>query len=660
MVPQDPAENIKFRETIRELCDNDIEYRQRINQMCARDSLFWLSTFCTLFEPRPEPHFVPFLPWPHQIPVWADLERWLGIRDMGLEKSRAEGASWIITMLPLHKWIYVPMFAAGFISKDEASVDTADNPDSLFWKIQHQIDYLPYWMINPDQYKRNLKDHTFLNLTNGATLAGFAATGYAMSGGRKTVVIMDELGKFPRGFDQDVMDSTQYVTDCRWIIGTPTGPEGAYFDAMTGLNNLCKLVMDWTQNPTRNVGAYKVQIHSDNSRHVELVDYAFWMREAASNGHYFATRAEAAQAAASIKDSTTDNPFGYPFMLTGPYVKHDRLRSPWYDNQCQRPNSTPQSVAQELDRDYGGSTSRFFDVNMLIRLQNLCGPPLVRGELVLPDRPESHDELARCKFKAMYGGRLRLWFKPDVHGRVPQGRRYVVGCDISAGGGGVKTSNSALEVVDLTIGRQVAEFICPQLAPDELADVAVALAYWFNCDGSPAILIWEANGPNGSQFGQRITALGFTNIYYRGSTEEFTEKESRKMGWWSTNKTKPAMLGEWARALSSAQLEVNSYECLEEAKFYVNLPGGRVEHLGQSREKDPSGSGERHGDSVIALALAWWVAKDYLQSELAAAPVESLIPVNCVLGRRQENRRQRSEHEKWVPPSQARYQKLWR
>lgn len=660
MVPTDPAANLDFRKTVRDLAADDLDYRHRITDMCARDSLFWLTTFCVLFEPRPEPQILPFIPWSNQVPVWKELERWLGVCDLGLEKSRGEGASWMITMLCLHKWIYLPMFAAGFVSKDEASVDNPENPDSLFWKIQFQLDHLPFWMMNEEWYDRSRKDHTFVNELNGATLSGFAATGTVASGGRKTVMVMDELGKFPRGFDQAAMNSTQHVTDCRWLIGTPTGPEGAYFEAMCGDNNMRKLVLDWTKNPTRNQGAYKVLIESDNSRRVELVDYGYWMQEAADRGRGFASRAEASRAAAGIVDETDANPFGYPFMLTGPFVKHDSLRSPWYDLQCQRPNATPQSIAQELDRDYGGATSRFFDANMLVRMQKLCFPPHVAGEMALPAHPDGHDELQKCKFKEMYGGRLKLWFKPDVHGRVPQCRSYVIGVDISAGGGGVKTSNSALEIVDYTIGRQVGEFLSPQIAPDELADLAVALCYWFNHEGTPAVLIWEANGPNGSQFGQRITQLGFSNIYYRGTVEEYTEAETRKMGWWSSNKTKPALLGEWARAVAAGQLEVNSYQCLEEAKSYVNKPGGKVEHIAQSAEKDPSGAGERHGDPVIGLALAWWVAKDYVQGEVSAAPVESLIPVNCVLGRRLEAKRQQQQDQRWVPPSQARFTRFGR
>jgi len=142
VVPIDPVENQKWRIDLKNKCLNDERKQEGILEMCRDDSLFWLSSFCWLYEPRPTPKIIPFIPWPHQLPAWKSIERCIGYCDVGLEKSRGEGASWMIVMLVLHRFLFLPMFAAGLVSKDERTVDDPENPDSLFWKMTWQLEKL--------------------------------------------------------------------------------------------------------------------------------------------------------------------------------------------------------------------------------------------------------------------------------------------------------------------------------------------------------------------------------------------------------------------------------------------------------------------------------------------------------------------------------------
>ena len=462
--------------------------------------------------------------------------------------------------------------------------------------------------------------------------------------------VLDEFAKFPRGPDQQAAENLAQVTDCRVFISSPKGPEGAFFDVIHKDSNLRKIVLSWDQNPSRNPGLYKVEIASDNSRRVVPLDIKYWKKQAQKHGSVCQTEGDVLRLAELIKDETDDNPFGYEFMISGPFVKHDYPRSPWYDRQCRRPGSTPTGIAQELDRDYGGSTSRFFDVNMLIRLQRTTDPPRVNGDMQIPSNVDSYLDLTKCNFQVMHNGRMSLWFSPDMYGRIPGGRNVVIGIDIAQGTTGVASSNSCASVVDKITGKQMAEFAAPDIAPEDFADYCVALAYWFTGTQGPAELIWEANGP-GQQFTNRIIALGYSNVYYRRIAEESSEKETSKMGWWTTNKSKGQLLGEMARALGTGELEVSSHYCLQEAKFYVYAPGGKIIHLAEKTEKDPSAAGERHGDRVIGAALAWWAAKDYITGGSAASSKTVEPPPNCLLARRQKSAREEKEQPAWVPPS---------
>ncbi len=63
-----------------------------------------------------------------------------------MEKSRAEGVSWMMLMFALRDWLFEPMSKLGLVS---STLDKADNPkdsDSLFWKIDWQLTKLPKWM----------------------------------------------------------------------------------------------------------------------------------------------------------------------------------------------------------------------------------------------------------------------------------------------------------------------------------------------------------------------------------------------------------------------------------------------------------------------------------------------------------------------------------
>jgi len=667
-VPIDSVtENLKWRSKLLANCQSDYDMQDEILRMCKEDSLFWVSSVAFLFEPRPKPKTIPFVPWPHQIPVWQEMERYIGVNDVGLEKSRGEGASWMVLMLMLHQWLFTEMMAIGFVSKDELAVDDPGNPDSMFWKLDFNLGVdnkppqLPEWMV--PNFSRNKSNHTFVNNDNGSTITGYAATGNVATGGRKTVFVFDELAKFQRGQDYHAMNSTFPVTDSRFLISSPWGPEGAYYDAMHTDSNMVKLRLHWSQNPTRSPGLYRVQIDKDNSRRVLLDDKLFWRHMARENGVRCDSDIDVDILAKDIVDETTGNPFGYPFMTTGPFVKNDYPRSPWYDRECQRVNNTPAGIAQELDIDYGGSTSRFFDVNLLVRLQKATDPPLVFGEMDLPDDCDSWHELQKRRFQVMHGGCLGLWF--SFHGDLlkmpPIGHNYVVGADVGTGTAGVATSNSTLCVLNRSTGQQVAEFASPSVIPERFAEYAVALCCWFTGkDGNPAILNWEANGSSGTQFTRRIADLGFPFIYYRGSTEEMYERESGKMGFWSNNKTKPALLGSLQRALDRSECICASHHCLEEAKGYVNLGGDKIEHIAAVNEKDPSAAQARHGDRLIALALAWWLAKDYKVSGSSPASTAVDPPEDCMLARRMKAAKEAAREQAWVPPSQRMKMYHWR
>ena len=655
-VPLERKENKEYRKALLELAKDNLEFQQEEMRKCEEDSLYWLASYCMLYEPRPTPKIMAFLPWDHQIPCWKTMDRWLGYRDFGIEKSRGEGASWMVMMLLLHRWLYVPMFTAGVVSKDEPTCDNPNNPDSLFWKLDWQLTKLPYWMV-PD-FTRVSNLHVLKNKANGATITGFAATENVASGGRKTVFVMDEIAKWKRGPDRKAFDSTQHVTESRFLISTPFGPDGAYYDAMHQDANIVKSVLHWSMNPSKNPGMYHVEFLKNEKRRIVLDDIEYWRKRAEERLNRSLTDEEVQKLADEIDEHRTDdNAFGYPFFLTGDFVKHGKPRSPWYDKECLRAGATPRSIAQELDLDYGGSSSRFFDISMIeMRQRAHCRPPEAKGQLLYPQFVEHYSHLTRPKFVRRGTGDFWLWCDLDLSG-TPGGKvQCVVGADIGAGTGGVSSSNSSLTVLERVTGKQLAVFASPNILPERFAEFAVAVCYFFQGPSSPAMLIWEANGPPGMQFTKRIAQLEYNYVYLRSAAPDaIVEKTTRTMGWWSNNKTKAILLGEFARALDAGDLVLYDEYTLEEAKYYMNLPGGKIEHVAASSEADPSGAGERHGDRVIGAALAWWLAKEY---QSVVEEETSDPPPNSFLGRRYLARKQEMQQSRAYVPRSARRHRI--
>jgi hypothetical protein len=88
----------------------------RGSKCCREDVLFFFKGFVDLFQPRlgeddeNQRQVVPFIPWPRQVDAIEYADEWMGKRDIRVNKSRAQGASYLYSMMFLHRWLFHPMF----------------------------------------------------------------------------------------------------------------------------------------------------------------------------------------------------------------------------------------------------------------------------------------------------------------------------------------------------------------------------------------------------------------------------------------------------------------------------------------------------------------------------------------------------------------------
>lgn len=588
-VPKDLVENLRYRVAIRKQCEKDSRLRKAVMAACREDVLYFFSAWCWLHEPRPMldeegnllPEVIPFIPWPHQVDLIRTIRENLGFKDIGVEKARGEGMSWIALMMALHDWTFaIPgtrMISIGIVSRTMEMADTPGDMNSLMPKLDWELERLPKWMVGVKDvdYKRLAKDHTLRNLRNNSLISAYASTGEVGSGGRYTWWLIDELSKFPPGNDADALTSTQASTKSRLIIGTPYGSEGAYYDVMHQPSSMIKLTLKWEDNPTRNRGLYRM-VHE-----------------------------------APVAIDPINNPL--PPCYTPPdfdtmnmllrlrrngFKLEKGLRSPWYDTECDRPNANPFNIAQELDRDYGGSMYKIFTDDFFTSANETVRPPFCRVNL-------TYDEELRPTVTRAGDGELLLWMTLDAFNEPPR-HPYVLGVDICTGIGGAYTSNSVIQIIDAITKEQVGEYAANTIAPDDLADLSVAICNWLG----NAYLAWERNGP-GNAYTARIKEIGYPNVYLRTKLfDKRRRKKAKEPGWWTDTKSKEILFSELKRIVAIRELKVHGEQVVQECQQYIRI-GRSIEHVANARgDKDSPDRGESHGDRVIALGIAVQALRD--------------------------------------------------
>lgn len=589
--PKDRDDNLRWRIAIRSAADGDLELQQQLIDRCRNDILFFFNAFVFIFEPRSKkdadgkqaPTLIPFTTWSHQDPAIIEFRDAIEEQhDVGVEKSRGEGATWMVLMVLVWVWLFRRDFVSfGIVSRNEQASDNPEDPDSLGWKIDFALKHLPRWMVHNEKDKepqpapstcfyRSIRNHTWANRETGSTITAYTTTGDIARGGRKTAFVLDEMASYRPGEDEAVMASMVEVTDCVLMISTPQGPRGAYYKAMredNGEGIMKKLRIHWTQNESRNRGLYSVvdgiPVAEDPVNNPLPPNYvAEWL-----------TRYR-------------------KLLLDRGFDVESGLRSPWYDMRCLRPRMTPKFIAQEYDIDYGGAASRFFPVAMLERLQSQCTPPLIAGEI------DFNQEEIKPMWRPTEGGHLLLWIELTVADAPPVGVRYIVACDVATGQAGAYGSNSAISIVERDTGVKVGEFAHPGQPPELFAMQAIAIAKWFN----GGYLIWETNGP-GVAFGNTVRDVGYENVYLREVVTRINRVKSKQPGYNTQKGNKQSLLSAYSYALGSGAFVNPSYVALEEAKGYEELGTGKIVHTA-SLEADPTGAGENHGDRCIADALA--------------------------------------------------------
>ncbi len=586
ITPKTSSKNMQFRRLCVELGYENSKAAQDMWILCARDPLFFINTFCWLLEARKGQEWnlsnrygtskeIPFITRGYQDKTILAVIEHLGRKDIAIPKSRETGISWIMIAIAAWDWTFHEQTHIGFVSKDLLSANNPADPDALFSKFQFLIERLPYWMLSPSDWERNISKNTYVNLANGSSLTAYPANADLGRGGRKTWMLMDEFHFFKPGEDYAAMDSSVHVTPSRVFVSTANrarGMSGAFYDVVSDpTRNGVIIEVDWKDDPEKRRGLYHSELVAGSDTYRLIIDdMEFWLPFANHD-----------------KEKTfrhpTEKNATYPFILDG------RFRSLYYDHVWNRPGSTPQSVAAELDRNFGGATAQIFDPQLLAIAVTKAKPVVMSGDIVR--NPENERDWMFQKLGR--GGMTMLWIHFD---KAPPKGEYVFGADVSAGTGGDYSSYSALEGFDKVTGEQLFEWRSNKLDPIQFGELAVWVCKWFH----DAYLIPEVNGGFGQLFINKVTQDLQYPYVYRSTRAKVSYKERTEIVGYRNQDKGLELLKHLEIAVRTGRVKLNSKIGMDEISRYF-MKNGVLVHSAAETTDDGAAKGLAHGDAAIAM-----------------------------------------------------------
>lgn len=225
------------------------------------------------------------------------------------------------------------------------------------------------------------------------------------------------------------------------------------------------------------------------------------------------------------------------------------------DTLCDR---DPQKFDQEYPADdescFLASGRMRFDPKMLRRRLLICSDPPARGNL--------RQEGSRVRIEENERGPLRMWKPPRLGGR------YIIGADVAEG---LEHGDySGGHVYDWDTFEQVAEWH----GHEEPWAFGGELAMLGNVYNS-ALIACEAN-KDGATVNQRLRNDGYPHLYWRieEDTRGASGRRRARLGWLTTQKSKPMMINALADSLNDPTCVIPSRETIGECLTFVYRDGG--------------------------------------------------------------------------------------
>jgi nicotinamidase-related amidase len=219
------------------------DVQRAILRLCAADPAYFVACFGWIFEPRKRfiAGWAPFVPFAFQVDLLREIEAATASEgpkgDLVVEKARDMGATWTCCLWALWGWLFGDGFVVGLVSRNERLVDDPGNPDSMFYKIEGNLDRLPDWVL-PAGWTENQKllnqKLKLVHPSKTNAILGESTTANAGRAGRGFARINDESAVIPRL--NAVVTAQKATTDHVINVSSANMSEGPDFRDLAGLS----------------------------------------------------------------------------------------------------------------------------------------------------------------------------------------------------------------------------------------------------------------------------------------------------------------------------------------------------------------------------------------------------------------------------------------
>lgn len=254
----------------------------------------------------------------------------------------------------------------------------------------------------------------------------------------------------------------------------------------------------------------------------------------------------------------------------------------WYATK--KRNMRPWQLAQEYpsnpDEAFVKSGNPVFDTDKLLAI--LTREPLNGWFQVDGTRYKS------ATYRYDQGGPVDLWeFRKQNH-------NYVIGADVAEG---LEHGDySSAHVIDIKTAEVVATWH-GHIDADQFGVQLAILGWYYNT----ALIGCEVNN-HGLTTCKQLQRMSYPRLYYQKRFDERSEKWLNKVGWATTQKTKPLMIDELVMAVREDSLKLYCPATISELRTYVRDEKGKMH-------------GSPHDDRVISYAIANQMRKWQLSPE---------------------------------------------
>ena len=205
---------------------------------------------------------------------------------------------------------------------------------------------------------------------------------------------------------------------------------------------------------------------------------------------------------------------------------------------------------------------------------------------LIAEKPEAIRSFdGQSYFKDDEEGDLMIWDLPSYKDS------FVIGADTSLGVGQDYCSAVVLNTENKVVGL----YRNNRIDPSKFGELLFYLGRYFN----NAFLAVESNSMGIATL-QQLDSMDYVNLYKQTKIANVSNEEGERLGFRTTQATKPVIIGNLKRAIEDEDLHIPSQEMIQELKDYIALETGKTEAAPGCND-----------DTVIALAIAHEVLRTH-------------------------------------------------